>query len=230
VSPAQSTSAADTTRAVVDRLVGELVPVNPVRLGRVFALCVVVQLAVAALALVAYGIRGDLAQRLAEPTFLLIVLPLALAAPACATIAVRMAVPGHEVRLSTMAALLVLPLVIAGLVLVTAPWGTAGLAWSDLIGGCWHCIGITLASAVAPWLAMVVVVGRLAPLRAARVGIFAGLAAFFVGAFVTELHCAARDAYHIAISHYLPVALLSIVAALVSAPLLRRLLDPRRSR
>jgi hypothetical protein len=230
VSQAQSPPTADATRAVVDRLVRDLAPVRPVRLGRVFALCVLVQLVVAAVALAVYGIRGDLAERIAEPSFLLIALPLALAAPACATIAVRMAVPGHEVRPATLAVLLMLPLVIAVVVLVAAPWGTTTSSWSDVIGGCWHCVGITLVSAVAPWLAMLIVVGRLAPLRAARVGVFAGLAAFFVGAFVTELHCPAKDAYHIALSHYLPIALLSIVAALISAPALRRLLESRGSR
>jgi hypothetical protein len=58
-------------------------------------------------------------------------------------------------------------------------------------------------------------------LRTLRVGVFAGLSAFLVGAAVVQLHCGSNDAYHLAFGHFLPVAVLAIVTGTAVSAYLR---------
>jgi hypothetical protein len=74
---------------------------------------------------------------------------------------------------------------------------------------------------VLPWLVMLFVLRRAAPLREYATGMFIGLASFLLGGTVVELACDATDHNHLVFAHYLPMTIGAIVIAIVSAAILR---------
>ncbi len=207
---------------LVARLTAELRPVRPVRMVRMFLWFLFGEIAAAALATRAVGVRPDIGERLAEPAFLLLVAALVLAAAGSASAAVRTALPGRYISRSAERWLLASPLVLAAVALVLMPWEGEWAGWGMFLTGCWKCTAVTAASAAAPWLVAVLVLRRLAPLVALRVAMFAGFSAFFIGALVTQLHCPMGSGMHLAFAHFLPVALLSAVVCGATAAVLRR--------
>jgi hypothetical protein len=113
------------------------------------------------------------------------------------------------------------PIALAGLVLILNPFSATWPGLASAATGCLHCAGLTAAAAAVPWLVVLAVVSRLAPLNELRIGMFAGLSAFLVGAIVTELHCPANSGYHLAFGHYLPVVLFSALACVAAAAVIR---------
>ncbi len=209
------------TTEFIQTLVADLKPVKPVRLERLFGLCLAVEVVVVMVAAWATGLRADIAERLSDWTFLLLVATLAVAAASSAVVALRLSVPGRDVPAQSRVFLFIYPVVMALLVLALRPWGSSWPGFSPFLNMCWRCIGVTSAAAVVPWVGLIVVLGGLAPLNGPRVGLFAGLSAFLVGALATQFHCASGDGYHLAFGHYLPIAILAALTTLVAAPLLR---------
>lgn len=212
----------DRSKDMIPGLVRSLAPVVPIRLSHLFIVCLCVEVLFGAIALAIAGVRGDLPERAADPVFLIVVSMLVIATATCATTAIRLAVPGRDdVPKGRLLALISFPFALSMLVLVAAPWGSEWLGWRDVLAGCWSCIGVTAASAAVPWMATVILMSRLAPLRERRVGLFAGFSVFLLGALVTQLHCPYGDSYHLALAHYLPVAVLSAATTYGAALLLR---------
>jgi hypothetical protein len=120
-----------------------------------------------------------------------------------------------------MALLFVAPIALMTMVLVASPWGGRWPGWGSIADGCMVCVAITAASAAIPWIATVMLVSRLAPLREVRVGLFAGLSAFLLGSLVSQLHCPNGDSYHLATGHFLPVSVFSVLTTYTAAVLLR---------
>lgn len=207
---------------MIPGLVRSLTPVAPVKLSHLFIVCLCVQALFAAIALALAGVRVDLAERSGDPMFLVMVSVLGIGSAICATSAIRLAVPGRDdVAKVRLGALVSIPFVLAVVVVVMAPWGSEWVGWQGVIDTCWSCIGVTAAAAAVPWFATVILASRLAPLRERRVGLFAGLSAFLLGALVTQLHCPYGDSYHLAVGHYLPIAVLSAGTTYLAALLLR---------
>lgn len=217
----QSSAEGGASAALIGRLAADLQPVRPARPGRLFALCLVVQLAVVSGFLALVGGRSDLAERLAEPAFSTVLAFLAVAAAWSGSIAIRLAVPGRAVSERASWLLPVVPLALAGLVLILNPFSATWPGLASAANGCLRCAGLTAAAAAVPWLVVLAAVSRLAPLNELRIGMFAGLSAFLVGAIVTELHCPASSGYHLAFGHYLPVVLFSALACVVAAAVIR---------
>lgn len=209
------------TTTFIQALVSDLEPVKPVRLERLFGLCLVVELLVVVVAAWATGVRADIGERLTDWTFLLLVATLAVSAASSAVVALRLSIPGRDVQAQSRIFLFIYPIVLALLILAFQPWGSSWPGAGPFLNMCWRCIGVTSAAAVVPWVGLIVVLGGLAPLNGPRVGLFAGLSAFLVGALATQFHCASGDGYHLAIGHYLPIAILAAFTTLVAAPLLR---------
>lgn len=209
------------TTDFIRTLVSDLKPVKPVRLERLFGLCLAVELVVVVVAAWATGVRADINERLTDWTFLLLVATLAVSAASSAVVALRLAVPGRDVQAQSRVFLFVYPMVLALLVLALQPWGSSWPGTGPFLNMCWRCIGVTSAAAVVPWVGLIIVLGGLAPLNGPRVGLFAGLSAFLVGALATQLHCPSGDGYHLAFGHYLPIAILAVLTTVVAAPLLR---------
>jgi len=207
---------------MIPGLVRSLAPVEPIRLSHLFIVCLCIEVLFGAIALALVGVRPDLAERVADPVFVIVVSVLTIGAAICATSAIRLAVPGRDdVPKGRLIALVSVPFILSLVILVVSPWGSEWMGWATVLAACWSCIGVTAAGAAIPWLATVILVSRLAPLRERRVGLFAGLSAFLVGALVTQLHCPYGDGYHLALGHYLPVAILSAGATYGAAIFLR---------
>jgi len=207
-------------RSVVDELVADLGPVRPVRFARLFGLCVFLEIVAIVVAATVFGMRHDLAAQLHDPWFLAAIASLGVGAAWCSAIAIRLALPGRAVD-ARVPWLLLLPVVLAGVVLVLRPVAGSSVDWQNMLFECASCAGITAASALVPWLVSLLVLRRLAPLNALRIGVFAGLSAFLVGALVTELHCPNPSSVHVALAHFLPVTLLTMATCAVAAAFLR---------
>jgi hypothetical protein len=212
----------ETRRKVIDDILRDLEPVRPVRLGLLLTGLIALEIAVLAAMPGVWGWRPDLSERLADPAFLFVLTALIVAAGLSAWCALRTSVPGREVSGTRLCLLFGVPLAVALMVVSVAPWGGVWHGFGPLMDGCWGCIGVSAVTALVPWVVVVLVVARLAPLRTLRVGLFAGLSAFLVGAAVTELHCGSGDAYHLAVGHYVPIAVLALVTGIVVSACLRR--------
>lgn len=209
-----------TTDELIDRIATDLAPVQVARPGRTFAICLAVEAVVVVAFLALVGGRADLAERMTEPFFAAVVGLLAVVAAWSASLAIRLAVPGRVVSARAGWLLPAVPLALAAGVLMLDPLAGAWPGLAALTTGCLQCAGLTAAAAV-PWLVLLAVVSRLAPLNELRVGMFAGLSAFLVGAIVTELHCASDSSHHLALGHYLPVVLFSAAACVLAAAIIR---------
>ena len=203
------------------QLVHDLQPVSPVRLPFSIGLCLAIQVVAVLLGSYASGFRLDLAERLMEPSFVIVLSALIVGAVASAVVALRSAIPGRGAGNRTSGLLVALPVMLALIVGILAPWGGRWTSLPQIWGGCAGCVALSSTSAVVPWIVVMILVGRLAPLKYLRSGVYAGLAAFLVGAIVTQLHCPAGDAYHLVIGHYLPVSVLSAATSIFAAWVLR---------
>jgi hypothetical protein len=212
---------------LIDAMVRDLRPVRPVRIAPVLALLLAVEGVVLATGTGCAGIRVDIWERLHDPRYIAFVGVLATAAIGSAWAALRLSVPGREPPGRSLLGLLLLPSLAATVAIAWLPWGGSWTGIGPTMGACWHCISFTAATAFVPWLFVVAVVSRLAPLRPARVGILAGMSAFALGALGTELHCSARDGYHLALGHYLPVLVMALVTGVFVARVLRMRTDAR---
>lgn len=212
---------ADPGKDLFESMVRDLRPVRPVRIGSVLALLVVVEAVVLVAGMSWAGVRTDIQEQLRDPRFVAFAAVLATVAVGSAWAALRLSMPGRDLSRSALAALLLLPSLAAAAAVVLLPWGGRWIGIGPTMCACWHCIAFTAAAALVPWLFVVVAISRLAPLRPVRAGIFAGLSAFALGALATELHCAARDGYHLALGHYLPVLVMAVVTGVIVARALK---------
>ena len=141
--------------SLIRLLVRNLEPVQPVRLARMLAACLVVEALVVVGAAVTVGVRYDLSERIGEPSFIAVLVVLALGAAGSAVVALRLALPGRVVSNSTSLLLLSVPIAAAVLVVLVAPWGARWPGLVPLMQGCWHCAGVTTVAATVPWAAAV---------------------------------------------------------------------------
>ncbi len=211
----------DRAAKVIEELSRDLQPVRRIQMSRAFALLLLFEVLAAAIGIWAFGVRPDIQERLGEPGFLLLVAFLAVAAAASAWAALRAAIPGLEIGRVKEVLLLLSPVVLSAVMLFTESAEAHWNDWTTFFTGCWKCTVLTAVSAATPWLVAVVLLRRFAPLVALRVAMFAGFSAFFVGGFVTQLHCPLSSGVHLAFAHFLPIALLSAVACGATAALLR---------
>jgi len=211
----------DLRENLVASIVRDLRPVRPVRLGAVLALLLAVEVVFLVAGIGWAGIRHDIAERLRDLRFVASAGLLVSVAVGSAWGALKLSVPGRELSGAAFSGLLLLPLIAGTAAALFLPWGGHWVGFGPTMVACWRCIALTAGAALVPWLFVVAAVSRLAPLRPARVGILAGLSAFAVGALVTELHCAARDGYHLALGHYLPVLAMALVTGVVVARALK---------
>jgi hypothetical protein len=212
---------------LIDSMVRDLQPVRPVRIGAVLALLLALEVVVLIVGTSWGGIRPDIGQRLRDPRFVAFVAILLASAVGSAWAALRLSVPGRELSGRAFAALFLLPSLAAAAAVALLPWGGRWTGIGSMMGACWHCISFTAATALVPWLGVVLTVSRLAPLNPARVGILAGLSAFALGAVGTQLHCGCNDGYHLALGHYLPVLAMALITGAIVARVLRMRTDAR---
>ena len=209
-----------TTDEVVSTLIRGLKPVSPLPVPgvRVWAWGATAIVA-GGVAAAVFGPRPDLAQAATTLNFqahtVLLVLATALAGGA----ALVLAVPGE--RLSR--ARQFVPIAAAGcwiawlLVELAAAASRSPAAWTIDFG--WGCVAKAMTMAAVPGAALLLMVGRGAPVEVRRAVTFAALASAGVGALGVAITCPSSDVMHLLIWHAGPLVALPGVAAVAGAPL-----------
>jgi hypothetical protein len=211
------------TRAVVEQLLDEAVPVRRlwkpvVRLG--LWVIVVTTIAGAVMGMGLMGFRPDLRLKVREPVYLLELTALAVAGILMAASALQDAVPGDEDRgpirriaigFGLLAALLWFLQPLHGELSVTQFLGTGiGCAWRTVVLG------------ALPLCALLFAIRRGATFAPARAGALAGGAAFLMAAFLMRVDCPLDERLHLLVWHALPVVGGAGVSAAIGFVWLRR--------
>ncbi len=216
--------------SLIDELVADLSPVRPVRLASAYAAALALQFGFVALAAAWMGIAPSALVPMVQGPMGLLLGVLVISAAACGLLAVRMSIPGRYVSPLATAGLASVPLLLAALVFLVSPsmpdWARyranffAGLA----------CLVETTKLALPAWILSILLLRRLAPLGPTAVGLFAGLTALLQGAILVQVVCPQTEPFHLALSHYAPLIVVSVLASGVSGWLLRLAGSPRRAR
>lgn len=217
----ESEQAAAGRTPLIDSLVADLVPVRPVRLARMYVLTLCAQLLFVATAALFVGASSPALAKTSAVFFGALVALLAAGAFAAAVAAMRLSIPGRHVSDAYTLAVLCVPLLLSAAVVVAALWGAEWTGFAAHVGGGMPCTTETVKLAVPAWIVSLLLLRTLAPLSPLRVGILATVSASLLGAVVVQLSCANGDAYHLAISHYLPVVVAGLAGGGVAGLLFR---------
>lgn len=210
------------TEELIQQLAAEAPPVRPIRpLAARLAGWTVVAAASFAIVLLLMGVRRELGDAADRADFAIETALLILTALSAAVGALVVSVPGAERR----AAVRWLP-VIAGVAYVT--WSAGELVFAGATGAPagrialgWHCIFKTASVAAVPAVALLVLVRRAAPLRAAWAGLLALLATAAVGVLGANVICPNDRPVHMLLWHVAPLMLFAAIGAALGMWLLR---------
>jgi len=216
----QPASNPEVHRATVERLVADALPVRriwPVRRR----LTAWLALSGAILGVTSIDrFRPDLAHRLADPAYLGSVVLLLVAAIVTATLAFRAAEPGREARYRESLGAVILVALAIGLALAAPAGSDLTATVSAREAG--PCAARELALAALPWVAILLALGRGAPVRSALAGAQAGAAACLAAAFQVRLLCPLDDRLHLLALHLAPIGIASLVSSALCTAWFRR--------
>jgi hypothetical protein len=208
------------TRALVDRLITDVAPVRRVwRPGVRLAVWLAVVVAIGWWRARA-GLRPDLALQLGTLRYGAELLIIGAAALLAGNVSLRLAVPGTDAGGSRLVALA--GLVAAALLLSLRQPARVDLPLADFIAIGTGCAIATITLALAPWVVLLVVLRRGAPLDPGPAGAAAGGAAFLAAFAVMRLVCPLDERLHLLVWHGLPVALGVALSAFLGLAWLRR--------
>jgi hypothetical protein len=185
------------------------------------ALWLLVALVSAAIVVLWFGARRDLASVVSTPAFAFEELMLLAITVTAAAGALLLSVPGEErsalVRwLPVTAAVAVLFWVGGELVFAAATGGATGR-----FGPAWHCVGRTISVGLVPGVVLLLMVRGAAPLRAAWAGLLALLATSAVGVLGTNIICPNDRPLHVLLWHVLPMTVIAAAGGALGGWLLR---------
>jgi hypothetical protein len=206
---------------LVSALVGDLSPVQPVRLARTISTALVLEAVTVLLTAWLLGAQITGAGRLADPMFVGLLLILGSGAVASAVTMAKLSIPGRVVTPGARVGVLAVPVIVAALVVAISPWGGT---WKGLAVVCvegFGCTRNTVMIAAPAWLIGTLYLRRLAPLDPFGVGLFSACAALLLSALAVQMACPSCDSWHLAVSHYAPILLAALAGALLSVPILR---------
>lgn len=210
------------TDDLIGLLAADTLPVPRRAAPRRLALAVAAGLPLAAaIMLLEYGVRGDIAQAMLLPMFWMKLMFPVLVSAAALVVLQRLARPGVQPGASWagMAAPVLLLWLLAAIAMASAPPDLrAGL----VLGQTWRTCSLNIALISFPVLVTVfLVLRRLAPTRPAWAGACAGAVAGGAGAAVYALHCPELEAPFLAVWYVLGIALPVVAGALLGPRLLR---------
>lgn len=203
-------------------LVRDLEAVRPVRLARMAATAVAIEVSTVLATAALLGARPTGAERLADPMFLVLLALLGSGALASMVTMAKLSVPGRVVASGVRLALVVLPLVLALGVVAISPWGGSFSGFASVFLAGAGCTRNTVLIAVPAWIAGLLYLRGFGSLDAFGTGLFASSAALFAAALAVQMACPSCDSWHLAVSHYSPILVAAWVAALLSVPVLSR--------
>jgi len=210
------------TDDLVNLLAADTLPVQRRAARRRLALALVAGLPLAAaIMLLDYGVRRDIAQAMLLPMFWMKLLFPALLGAAAFVVLQRLARPGVRVGASWLGiALPVLLLwLMAAMALANAPQETRAAL---VMGQTWRTCSASIAWISLPlFIATFVALRHLAPTRPALAGACAGAMAGGAGAAVYALHCPELQAPFLAVWYVLGIAIPVLAGALIGPRLLR---------
>jgi hypothetical protein len=165
------------------------------------------------------GLRHDLGRQLSQPLYLLEIAALFGAGILAAAAALLAAVPGREGRgVSSLAlSLALLAVVILGYESLSAAVSRVAFVTDGL-----PCILYVAAYGLLPWVALFTATAGAAPLDGRAVGVYAGGAAFLVGAAAVRVACPIDDPLHVLVWHMPAIALWSCLSGVAGAAWLER--------
>ena len=208
---------------LIASLVSQATPVRPlpaphIRMAR-WIICAAVAIGVA----IAWrGLRSNLPAALSDPTFIVTNLLILLVGLSSAWLAMMTAVPG-ALRLASARWLPIAGLGAWGAILIqqVATTGTlvSALMTEQVVAGCMF---KTYGIAIGPALVIILLAQRAAPLDWRWTAGLASLSALAFGVLGTELICPITGYAHLFNWHFLPVALMAVVAFLTAAWWTRR--------
>jgi hypothetical protein len=203
-------------------LVQDLEAVRPVRLVRMAAATVAIEVVTVLATAWFVGARPAATERLADPMFLVLVALLAGGALASMVTMAKLAVPGRVVASGVRLALVLLPLVLAIGVVAISPWGGSFSGFTSVLLAGAGCTRNTIVVAVPAWIAGLLYLRGFGSLDRFGTGLFASSAALLASALVVQMACPSCDSWHLAVSHYFPILVAAWAGALLSVPVLSR--------
>lgn len=203
---------------LVDRLIADARPVRPRRLRRLFSTWALIQ-ATVLVALVWHGLRPDIATAARRPLFVAEIVMLAISGTLAAWLTVRAAFPDDRAPGSGWGATVAV-LGACGLIPFAAGTHTAPMSLETFVATGSPCFLMTVTIAAAPWVGLMLLIRRGASVIPGRAGLFAGLAAFLVGAAAMRAVCPLEDPMHLLSWHGLPLVLGAGLSSVLGAALL----------
>jgi len=205
--------------ALVTRLAADVTPVRRLWPPRLRLACwIVLEVSAVTVAVVA-SLRPTPLAALARPSLLLQLGLLLAASAAGAWLAFEAAVPGsspHHRHRPLVALMLAAPLfVLLDPVSIRVPP-------EEFLAAGARCATCIAAVSAGPWLLLVLAVRRGAPLDGRVAGAYAGAAALLLGASFIRIACPIDEALHLLSWHTVPIALGTVLSALVGAATLER--------
>jgi hypothetical protein len=211
------------TEELIVNLARESGPWTPLPAVRVRVVrWLLVSLGLGALAVMLIGPRGDLAQSLRDPAFVLFALPSITAGLVAAGAAMTLSVPGAEVtpRWRILAVLLIGGWALAWLGALLSG-GDAGARLAAFPNH-WACVAEIVGLSVPSGWVFFVMLRRAAPLRQTWCVALATIASAAIAATATQIICPLDDPGHHVVSHVTPVAVLTGFGTFAGSRALRR--------
>lgn len=176
-------------RDLIDRLVADLQPVEPLNSARYILLVGFAVIVALTLVLAAVGYRADLGQLAETPFFLWKAGTMLVLGLAAAALLRRLSYPGADGRHALWAIAAGLLALLGGPLLftLTAQGWTPVIAAMAMDG--WHCLAWIALCAVPSWAATVIWLRRGAPTAIDQAALAAGLTSAGFGAFAFTLAC-----------------------------------------
>jgi len=205
--------------ALVARLKADVGPLRPLWPPSVRLASWLVVAAAVVGAATQLGLRRDLGQQLGQPLYLLEIAALLGAGVLAAAAALLAAVPGRGGRGVSYVAL-ILALLAVAILGYEAP--SRAVSRVTFITDGLPCIFYVAAYGLLPWVALFTATARAAPLDGRAVGVYAGGAAFLVGAAAVRAACPIDDPLHVLAWHMPAIALWSCLSGVAGAAWLGR--------
>lgn len=211
----------DKNQKLIEELAADIRPVKPVRFSALFVAWLALSLVASALTLTFLGVRADLWEQLQSFSFWSQFLLFLAGAIVCVLMTFRLAVPGLEGSAKKRWFVFSLLVLYTGFHLVSLTNFDFSQMSHHLTHG-YACTTSVIVGALLPFAVINILLFKLLPLRSFLVAMYASFAAFWMGSFVSNLHCMNDNGFHLLLWHFLPVLVIGLIVAVPLASVLKK--------